>query len=256
MPVCACKHYSAHAGYLWLEVAAGHLAWGLVGGLGSLQSDPPTWLRRAWPQRQLRMHCQLGRQSAGCTKPACVAGARSMSGHSCMHVCIVVLQQISGSSSNDGMSPQQLQMVHLWMSLRRCANACAAPPSVCATSLWATTTLAKRSGARAVWIHGLESDIISLNRSMRLCAASVRSWLDPCCGGGQERSLSWAGPPPAATAACPRQPAAAFERAAGGSGTRLSASLERSGTAVKWHILTEGRGHQVSAPRGDITVVL
>ena len=32
---------------------------------------------------------------------------------SCKHVCMVVLQQISGSSSNDGMSPQQLQMVHL-----------------------------------------------------------------------------------------------------------------------------------------------
>ena len=38
-----------------------------------------------------------------------------------------------------------------------------------------------------MWIHRLESDISSLNRSTCLCAAGVanRSWLVPRCGGGQ-----------------------------------------------------------------------
>ena len=51
---------------LWLAVAPGQLAWLLAEGLGSLQDDPPTWLRRAWLQQAaedawptLAMTCKL-----------------------------------------------------------------------------------------------------------------------------------------------------------------------------------------------------
>ena len=104
---------------LWLAVAPGQLAWLLAEGLGSLQDGLPTWLRRAWPQRQLRMHGRHWRQSAGCTRPTCVAGARSMSGHPASTSAWSCYSRFLAAAAMTACRRSSCKWF-TWMALRRC----------------------------------------------------------------------------------------------------------------------------------------